>query len=74
MLSTVESPYIQRPPMRRFSGRFRRELVAHTLFTNNNVVFPTLVEYSYFPLLELLLIINYSLWHFRLRMYWCFNY
>ena len=50
MFSTVEFPYIQRPPMRRFSGRFRRELVAYTRFINNNVVFPTQAEYSYFPL------------------------
>ena len=49
MLSTVESPY-KGPPVRRFSGRFGRELVAYTLFINNNVVFPTQAEYSYFPL------------------------
>ena len=43
-------------------------------FFYKKVVFPAQAESSYFSADFLVLFLNYSLWHFRFRIYWDINY
>ena len=63
-----------------FVGDFCLKETPYTLFFYKNVVFPAQAEYSYFSAdfrLKIFLYysyLSYSLWHFRVRIYFGINY